>query len=441
MGIASKRIIKIADYLKNSSLRIPQYQRPYKWTVRNVVQLIQDVEKFSGEIPYRIGTVVLYIDKDKVKMEIVDGQQRTITFLLIINALNEYLENYSEFHSQIKEITNSSFQPEFSNDISKQNIYTNYQEIKRRIKTWDNTIVDFFLNRCEVTLFVIDDLSEAFQFFDAQNARGKDLKPHDLLKAFHLRELEKDIKKLSAGEKEEIVDTWEEMNEEKLAHLFSDFLYRVRCWSRGDNAKHFSKKDIRLFKGITLQQNDDLPYINIYKHTLHYVEGKPNENFPFQLDQVIINGRIFFEMITYYKKFYDEFVNEKIEEPSTAKEILKTISNYEGATRIGDGYVKMLFDSALLFYIDKFGKQEIEKAIEKIFIWSYTVRLSYQVLQIASLDNYVVDGINLFKKIKEATYREEIINIELPMLNELKDSNKSFKIQELFKEMNYYGNG
>ena len=33
---------------------------------------------------------------------------------------------------------------------------------------------------------VLQDISEAFQFFDSQNARGKDLEPHDLLKAYHL---------------------------------------------------------------------------------------------------------------------------------------------------------------------------------------------------------------------------------------------------------------
>lgn len=39
-----------------------------------------------------------------------------------------------------------------------------------------------------MVVFVLADLSEAFQFFDSQNARGRDLDPHDLLKAFHLRE-------------------------------------------------------------------------------------------------------------------------------------------------------------------------------------------------------------------------------------------------------------
>ena len=34
--------------------------------------------------------------------------------------------------------------------------------------------------------------SEAFQLFDSQNTRGRALDPHDLLKAYHLREMQND---------------------------------------------------------------------------------------------------------------------------------------------------------------------------------------------------------------------------------------------------------
>lgn len=76
---------------------------------------------------------------------------------------------------------------------------------------------------------------------------------------------------------------------------------------------------------------------------------------------------------------------------STAKEIIETIDTYEGRNRTGDRkYVRMLFDCALLFYIDKFGNTDLSKAIERIFIWAYRLRLIYQNLQLVSVDNYVV---------------------------------------------------
>lgn len=74
---------------KDVTFSIPEYQRPYKWTTENVLQLIDDVreaiitgkEKKISDIKYRIGTVVLHADK--AKLNIVDGQQRFLTINLI----------------------------------------------------------------------------------------------------------------------------------------------------------------------------------------------------------------------------------------------------------------------------------------------------------------------------------------------------------------------
>lgn len=56
------------------------------------------------------------------------------------------------------------------------------------------------------------DISEAFQFFDSQNARGKALYPHDLLKAYHLREMagvsEEETEKLSKDGNKSPKATW-----------------------------------------------------------------------------------------------------------------------------------------------------------------------------------------------------------------------------------------
>ena len=72
---------------------------------------------------------------------------------------------------------------------------------------------------------VIDDVSEAFQFFDSQNARGKDLEPHDLLKAYHLREMNRTS---TEQERLDTVREWENMEPGKLSDLFSQYLYRIK---------------------------------------------------------------------------------------------------------------------------------------------------------------------------------------------------------------------
>ncbi len=119
-----------------------------------------------------------------------------------------------------------------------------------------------------------------------------------------------------------------------------------------------------------------------------------------------------------------------------AGKIMEKINTYAGHNRTGDRYVRTIFDCLLIYYIDKFGHAEISRAIEKIFIWAYSLRLKMQVVQLASMDNHVLEY-NLFRLIKEATRPCDFINCSLPVLAG-KKSTKTEEIEELFKDMRYY---
>ena len=80
------------------------------------------------------------------------------------------------------------------NAYTRNNIPKNFAALKRRIEGIAdekdrNELREYIENRCELVVVITDDISEAFQFFDSQNARGKKLYPQDLLKAYHLREM------------------------------------------------------------------------------------------------------------------------------------------------------------------------------------------------------------------------------------------------------------
>ncbi len=440
MGIVKTDIISISELISKQNLRIPEYQRPYKWTQSHVNQLLNDIKRFSGSNTYRIGTIVIHQD-DKV-WNIVDGQQRCLTFTLIARALilhrlkNVKNEKLKEQLAKIKEVY---FKPSFSNRTSQHNLKSNYFEIDRYIQKVSEDWIEYFLNKCEVTLLVIDDESEAFQFFDSQNARGKDLEPHDLLKAFHLRELNRSNERIEKAEINQIVETWQDIQTEELARHFSDFLFRVRGWSRSQSSKYFSKNDTHLFKGITLNKDENYPYIKPYNLLGEYLINKDqnNSDFPFQLDQLIINGRLFFEMVIYYLRMRDEIL-EQLENEKGIKNILDTLNKYDGKDRTGDKYSRMLFDCAILYYVDKFGKSEIDVATEKIFIWAYTPRLNYQNLTLASIDNYVIHERNIFFRIKDAIHPSHIINWSLPRIKGGYKNEKTKDIRILFENMNYY---
>ena len=77
------QILKVGDLLKENLL-IPDYQRPYKWTRRNVSDLLSDISVVvsSEKIrQYRVGTVILRKNGDS--FDVVDGQQRILTLILI----------------------------------------------------------------------------------------------------------------------------------------------------------------------------------------------------------------------------------------------------------------------------------------------------------------------------------------------------------------------
>ena len=87
-----QQIISVAKLLNEDSLTIPDYQRPYKWTAQNVMSLFDDIRMHSDKPAYRLGTVVLHNNTEKSRLDIVDGQQRTLTLMLALLAINTYCQ-------------------------------------------------------------------------------------------------------------------------------------------------------------------------------------------------------------------------------------------------------------------------------------------------------------------------------------------------------------
>lgn len=450
------KIISVKDLLKMKELSLPIYQRPYKWKTKNVSQLIDDIYSFIKKSSYRLGSLVLYnnLESAQQTLDIVDGQQRLTTLLLILHAFIKMYENNEikfvksdrkhclqneekiQLDAIYKELKNSHLDLVFNSNISKKNIQNNYIEIQRKLTEFDVSSFLFLFEKCNFVVFVLHDISEAFQFFDSQNSRGKDLEPHDLLKAFHLREFNiKDEQK-----KNYIVENWENQDTNKLSQLFSEYLYKIKNWTNGYSARFFTKNDIYLFKGINLDKIDDYPYTEQFRISHHFIDDfnqhyelkktQDLKSFPFQLDQKVINGRRFFEMVTYYQN-----KNQKLKAIVKDNEIISVLDSYEGKQRTGDIYVRNLFNCGLLFYYDKFGKKDIMKAVTKIFIWAYKLRLIYQALYIASVDNYVLEH-NLFRIIKEAINPKDVFVFPIEIVNEIK-STKTNKIKELFIKYKY----
>lgn len=82
----------ISEYLKLKKFEnfvIPEYQRSYSWDITQCDKLWQDIEAFissNASDPYFFGTIIVDCSLTN-NFSLIDGQQRTTTFLLLLKAL------------------------------------------------------------------------------------------------------------------------------------------------------------------------------------------------------------------------------------------------------------------------------------------------------------------------------------------------------------------
>ena len=215
-------------------LSIPEYQRPYTWSAKSASTLFWDVfEAFSNALDeYRIGSVILCFNGDAY--DIVDGQQRLTTISLLLYCLGE--------------TASSTLLQQKYGKASKKALSQNFGTLSQLCENIDSRknldLIDYIKNHCSIVKIFVQNEQEAFQFFDSQNSRGKELAPHDLLKSYHLREMHDD----SVADKIMLITKWEDTNQDKLASFFKEVLYPLVRWFRGKDGLGYSSKKISFFK-------------------------------------------------------------------------------------------------------------------------------------------------------------------------------------------------
>ena len=84
-----KLISKYLKLDKSENFVIPEYQRGYSWDITQCDKLWQDIDSFiasNASDPYFFGTIIVDCS-ETYKFSLIDGQQRTTTFLLLLKAL------------------------------------------------------------------------------------------------------------------------------------------------------------------------------------------------------------------------------------------------------------------------------------------------------------------------------------------------------------------
>ena len=101
-SIAELLLDKKADFL------IPDYQRPYAWTEDQCQTLWDDIflfafpdsdfEAFNDNEEYFLGSIVTYKNENR-KSEVIDGQQRLTTIMLILRAFYDKFSDMQDTNS------------------------------------------------------------------------------------------------------------------------------------------------------------------------------------------------------------------------------------------------------------------------------------------------------------------------------------------------------
>ena len=245
------RVVTVRDLLAED-LAIPPYQRPYSWEPVTAVQLLDDIREAcspNGEegnrdsdkamsSSYVLGAVILHSDHETERTHVVDGQQRLLTLTMILDILDG------------APTLGADAGPGVPADDPQAPVVLVRSALAGRVKHMDGRpeqLAEFIRSSCVLIRVETDDPDEAFRVFDSQNYRGKSLLPHDLLKAYHLREMHDESDSMKAA----LVEGWEAVPDAELDRLFSTYLWRIKRWSRGLPAPTFAARHVGTFKGLT----------------------------------------------------------------------------------------------------------------------------------------------------------------------------------------------
>jgi hypothetical protein len=274
-----------ADYL------IPDYQRPYAWEDTECQTLWDDLfafaipeddaSRFKREDKYYLGPIVTFKNEGG-KQEIIDGQQRLTSLLLLLRAFYERSSNQkdSETKSMRKmieqciwktdefdkpdqnalkidsEVATDEDKGEFleilksgkAHDNYKSQYAENYRFFEKKIDEFVNKLPDFFkylpvriLNNCILLPIEAENKDTALQIFSTLNDRGKSLSDADIFKAQFYKHYS------AMGQKEAFIDRWNKLADlasatfkntssgSPMDELFTRYMYYLRAMQHNTN--------------------------------------------------------------------------------------------------------------------------------------------------------------------------------------------------------------
>lgn len=305
---------------KRADFLIPDYQRPYAWGETECQTLWDDIfsfaipdsnaEEFNSNDEYYLGPIVTF-KNEKGKQEIIDGQQRLTTLMLLLRAFhqrsgamkdqgtlsmrkkieqcvwktNEFDQPNLDALKIDSEVATDDDKSEFL-EILKKGIVpsdyksryaNNYRFFENKISNFLESCPSYFpylpiriLENCILLPIEAENQDTALRIFSTLNDRGKPLSDADIFKAEFYKHYTK------KGEKTNFIDRWRELerlsvstfkgnNNSPLDELFTRYMYYLRAKKGNANTttealRKFYEKDkyAVLKEDKTLKDIEDL---------------------------------------------------------------------------------------------------------------------------------------------------------------------------------------
>ena len=118
---------------------------------------------------------------------------------------------------------------------------------------------------------------------------------------------------------------------------------------------------------------------SLFKLKNRFTHGDSDNINPFvSMTQLILNGSSFFEFVETYVEIYKRlFVYLSTSQLSDFKQFYIEHCRYAGYNRRkGDGYIREVYKSAIMFLFDKFGELGVRQYYRDIYICLYKYRLT-----------------------------------------------------------------
>jgi len=330
-----QKTIKLLFSDKKSDFLIPDYQRPYAWEETQCQTLWDDLfsfafpdnncDKFDSNEEYFLGSIVTF-ENENNKKEVIDGQQRLTTLMLLLRAFYAKFGNMEDERSKStqqiisqclwktnefgeanmnvlkinSEVATDNDKDEFlvileKGDVKKEqksNYAKNYRFFQEKIDTFLNHYPSYFaylpariLNNCILLPVEAESQDTALRIFSTLNDRGLPLSDADIFKAQFYKYYS------AKNAKESFIEQWKELEEvcgrifrplngTPMDELFTRYMYFIRA---KQGIKSSTTEALRKFyekgKYSILRQEDTLPNLEILTNFWNDVYHQNSDRF------------------------------------------------------------------------------------------------------------------------------------------------------------------